>query len=186
MENRQIIDLNKKYTTKAGHKIEKLSVEFGVWYVTVCMFKDDKNIGQFTYICDNFGLCIDNSVHNKSNFDLVEIVGYNEGNVDKSFQEKALSSNPGIEKYVDEKINWFSNDVMRKKLIDNAYKGRWDGYSPEWMFEKLIVEVSELFNALIRYNNKNDYKKIIMEAGDINNFALIIADLINERWKNEK
>jgi NTP pyrophosphatase (non-canonical NTP hydrolase) len=184
------IDLNKKYVIKNGYKVDNIKKDEQSDNYVYRFFKNDI-YGFIT--CNKFGQCIPNLnknflISNFSDYDLVEISGYHEGNIDKEFQEEIISKYPDIEDYVQEKTLWFSKEVF-KKLMDNAYKGKWDGYSIEWMFEKLIVEMAELYNSIVRYNNENDYYKIIRECADVSAFVEIIADLINMKYKrinNEK
>jgi hypothetical protein len=82
-------------------------------------------------------------------------------------------------------ILWMAGK-MEEKLSDNDYKGGWDSYTPDWLFERLLKEMAELYNAMIRYQNERDYEKIIYEAADINNFSLMIADVINKKFNKGK
>jgi len=82
-------------------------------------------------------------------------------------------------------VLWMA-EQMEQKLAVNDYKGGWDNYASNWLFERLLKEMAELFNALIRYQNEKDYQNIIMECADVNNFSLMIADVINKKFNKGK
>jgi len=62
--------------------------------------------------------------------------------------------------------------AMRLKLQANNHKGGWDQYSLGALFQKLIEEVDELKAAIVNEPVEN----IALEAADIANYALMIAD----------
>jgi NTP pyrophosphatase (non-canonical NTP hydrolase) len=106
--------------------------------------------------------------------------------------EKFIEKNKSIQKPLFPSMNlprpvilWMAGQ-MEHKLALNDYKGTWDHYGPEWLFERLLKEMAELFNAMIRYQNQNDYKAIIEECADCCNFSLMIADVINKKFNKGK
>lgn len=79
-------------------------------------------------------------------------------------------------------------DAMEAKLDANRHKGDREGWSmesPEWLFGRLLVEVSELHAAMIdkskRWPPENSARghalAIRSECTDIANFAMMIADV---------
>ena len=71
---------------------------------------------------------------------------------------------------------WFSM-MMERKLKDNIHKGDWrDNCSPQYLFSLLLNEISELHNSLIQENI--DPINICLEAADVGNLAMMIADVI--------
>lgn len=64
-------------------------------------------------------------------------------------------------------------DAMIYKLSLNASKGRWEKLSVLDMQAKLSLEVTELNEAI---ENRNTVE-ILLEAADVANFALIIANI---------
>jgi len=77
------------------------------------------------------------------------------------------------------------SESMKNKMLKNSYKGSWriEGIDHRFFFEKLIKEVAELYEAMIRYDNKDDYKKILDESSDVGNFAMMIYDLIKLKYE---
>lgn len=69
-------------------------------------------------------------------------------------------------------------EAMIYKLEKNAHKGKWEGLSVDQAFKLLEAEVEEL-KAEIGGNSI----KTILEAADIGNFALMIANIAVERGK---
>lgn len=64
-------------------------------------------------------------------------------------------------------------DAMIYKLKRNAHKGKWEGVNLEQMRKRLSDELAELDLAIADGN----VIEIILEAADVANFALIIADI---------
>ena len=64
-------------------------------------------------------------------------------------------------------------DAMIYKLRRNKNKGRWEGLDLKRTFEKLETELKELNEAL----EEGSSAEILMEAADVANFALIIANI---------
>jgi hypothetical protein len=193
-----MIDINKKYTTVNRSVVESLEQKLDISPPFECIgYKAVVIYSHITYKVsyDINGKCydvVDITMRNcnfedyeKEFFDLVEIQGYHEGNIDEEIHKKALDKNPDIVDYVYDKVKWFST-FMADKLVLNSYKGKWDEYSVQWLFEKLIVEMSELYNSMIRYDNVGNHKKIINEASDVANFALMIADIIHKKYNKSE
>jgi NTP pyrophosphatase (non-canonical NTP hydrolase)/uncharacterized coiled-coil protein SlyX len=67
-------------------------------------------------------------------------------------------------------------DDMERKLRENDHKGGWDGDEPKALLKRLREEVDELAKALASPNRQND--RVIDEAADVGNFAMMIADVI--------
>jgi hypothetical protein len=195
------IDLTKKYTTNGNFSVIDLKYNFepassaddvqhsytGIIEITngyrfiVLYNLLGKTISWQAYP----GVAWDRALFSFSDFDLVEINGYDKFKVDKDIHIMAKRKNPDIEEYVKDKVGWFSK-FMENKLIMNSYKGKWDEYSLQWLFEKLLVEISELYNATVRYDDLENFNKIINESADISNYALMIADIINNKYNGGK
>jgi len=202
------IDINKKYTNKRGDVITKIIPFWNTLEGCVASATDVAIVGYDVYFevgdvfkykmrCDLNGKSL-NVVDDKgnlklgendiqSNFDLIEMTGYYDGKLCNEVHLKSKEKNPDIENYVSEKVDWFSN-FKKKKLMLNSYKGKWDNYTIQWLFEKLLIETAELYNAIVRYDNEEHFEKIINESADISNYTLMIADIINKKYggKNEK
>lgn len=69
-------------------------------------------------------------------------------------------------------------DAMLFKLEKNAEKGRWETYSVQDAFSLMQKEVEELFREL-----GGNSMKVVMEAADVANFAMIVASIAVERGK---
>jgi NTP pyrophosphatase (non-canonical NTP hydrolase) len=69
-------------------------------------------------------------------------------------------------------------EAMVYKLEKNADKGKWEGYTVDHAFKLLEAEVSEL-----REEIGGNSIKTILEAADVANFALMIANIAVERGK---
>ena len=63
-------------------------------------------------------------------------------------------------------------EAMEKRLAQNDSKSGWEGCDVEYLLEALDEEVQELKNALITEKPK----RILKEATDIANYAMMIAD----------
>jgi len=72
-----------------------------------------------------------------------------------------------------EQVQWFSKE-MEKELLDNDHKGGWDkcddGYLT-WMLKSNLIKLSELI-----FQEPKDVQKVIKEATDVANYAMMIAD----------
>jgi NTP pyrophosphatase (non-canonical NTP hydrolase) len=68
--------------------------------------------------------------------------------------------------------------LMEKKLQINDYKGGWKGGRRDlsWFFKRMSLEVIELDEAL----EKGIAEDIALEAADIANFCMMIADIVSE------
>lgn len=71
-------------------------------------------------------------------------------------------------------------DAMRYKLKKNAHKGRWENLTLDQAIKLLKDEVAELEEAASRSSDI----EIILEAADVANFALIVANLAMKRGAN--
>lgn len=82
-----------------------------------------------------------------------------------------------LEHYVEEDVTAFSAK-MKAVLLANASKGLWHKLSVDWLYLKLLEEVSELEDALVRRISKGNVTvdEIVEEAVDIANVAMMIAD----------
>jgi NTP pyrophosphatase (non-canonical NTP hydrolase) len=59
---------------------------------------------------------------------------------------------------------------MLAKLQANSHKAHWSTVSNEWLFMRLLQEVTELYEAIHSGNG------VISESADVANFAMMIAD----------
>lgn len=71
-------------------------------------------------------------------------------------------------------------DAMRYKLKKNAHKGRWEDLTIADAIKRLREEVVELEEAASR----DSEIEIILEAADVANFALIVANLATKKAAN--
>jgi hypothetical protein len=62
--------------------------------------------------------------------------------------------------------------VMEARLRDNDHKGGWENESDSYLLRRLDEETTELQRAV--FGMTDEY--IIMEAADVANFAMMIAD----------
>jgi len=69
-------------------------------------------------------------------------------------------------------------DAMIYKLNRNAHKGKWEDLNTHTAFERLIGEVDELHEAILKKDNSVE---TLLEAADVANFALILANIAVER-----
>lgn len=82
----------------------------------------------------------------------------------------------------------FAND-MYQALVRNDYKGGWqypyleqfvgheEGKADRWLLKRLRQETTELRRAI----DDKDYPRIISEAADVANFAMMLADRARRR-----
>lgn len=68
-------------------------------------------------------------------------------------------------------------DAMRYKLKKNAHKGRWENLTLPKAIELMKAEVEELIEA----SSRDSSIEVILEAADVANFAMIIANLAMKR-----
>jgi len=70
---------------------------------------------------------------------------------------------------------------MLEKLDKNAHKGAWENMTPRNILNLLDIEVNELKDAvyMLGYGKPcpEDIEKVIYEAADVANFALIAASV---------
>lgn len=71
-------------------------------------------------------------------------------------------------------------DAMRYKLKKNNHKGKWEEMTLAKAIELLKLEVAELEEAASRSSDI----EIILEAADVSNFAMIVANLAMKRGAN--
>ena len=73
-------------------------------------------------------------------------------------------------------VQWFAQQ-MEAKLRENDHKGGWGNESLLWLYTRMIEEAEEV-KAEIKaaFDREIDYNKIIREAADVANFAMMIAD----------
>lgn len=72
-----------------------------------------------------------------------------------------------------EQVQWFAEE-MEKVLRNNDHKGGWDKYDDGylvWMLRNNLAELTELI-----FQESKDVQKVIKEAVDVANFAMMIAD----------
>ena len=69
-------------------------------------------------------------------------------------------------------VKWFSEE-MENKLNENDDKGGWRDCKTSYLLKRLKEETAELEEALL---DKAEALKILSEAVDIANFAMMIAD----------
>jgi len=62
------------------------------------------------------------------------------------------------------------SQAMEQKLQLNDHKEHWSDCSNEWLFHRLLEEISELYDSI------NQDINIADEAVDVANFAMMIAD----------
>lgn len=76
---------------------------------------------------------------------------------------------------VDPRLEWFV-ERMREKLAvpRNQEKGDWRGADTDYIFGLLMKEVMELHRAILTGTGM----KVIEEAADVANFAMMLADMI--------
>ena len=69
---------------------------------------------------------------------------------------------------------------MKHKLLLTRHRPHWKNCSLQFLFDRLILEVDELQDAI----ENSDSKSTIREAADVANFAMMIAD--NEQWAGDR
>ena len=75
-----------------------------------------------------------------------------------------------------EQVKWFVGE-MEKTLLENDYKGGWQNCDQWYLIGRLREETIELERSLhdARYD-ETKLTKVIKEATDVSNFAMMIAD----------
>jgi len=72
---------------------------------------------------------------------------------------------------------WFA-EQMEAKLRENEHKGGWENESLSWLYTRMIEEAEEVKEEIkAAFEREVDYNKIIREAADVANFAMMIADV---------
>lgn len=71
-------------------------------------------------------------------------------------------------------------ETMEKKLRQNDHKGGWNNEEHDFLWSKLVEEISEFRMQCYKRSKKND-KKILNEAADVANIIMMIADICT--WK---
>lgn len=64
-------------------------------------------------------------------------------------------------------------DAMLFKLRKNAHKGKWEDVNVGQMLDRLGEERDELVKAI----NENNSVEVLLEAADVANFCLILANI---------
>jgi NTP pyrophosphatase (non-canonical NTP hydrolase) len=82
-------------------------------------------------------------------------------------------------------VVWFA-DHMERKLRDNDHKGGWSDSDPFLLLEHLKEEVDELDEAVESYmqdpyKNLELMNRVIDEAADVGNMAMMVADVMNKQ-----
>ncbi len=72
-----------------------------------------------------------------------------------------------------EEVKMFAN-AMERQLQYNDHKEHWSNFPQEYLFQRLLEEVSELYEAM---NEGLDGEDMLDEAADVANFAMMIADI---------
>lgn len=83
---------------------------------------------------------------------------------DMEFKERFTSD----ESPVRPQVKWFA-EKMEETLKANDHKGGWDNCNTLWLISRLREEVDELEGSCVN-------EKVIKEATDVANFAMMIAD----------
>lgn len=84
---------------------------------------------------------------------------------------------------------------MERKLQENDHKGGWANCDPKYLIERLKEEVDELSRAMFpkcscrgcadcNHMNIPSVNKVVGEAADIANFAMMIADIFRVHAKS--
>lgn len=83
---------------------------------------------------------------------------------------RALDGEPAPGKRRPE-VEWFA-DAMERKLRDNDHKRHWTHMSMQYLSMRLTQERKELYRAVA----DGDAEKVLAEAADVANFAMMLAD----------
>lgn len=76
-----------------------------------------------------------------------------------------------------QEVEWFAGE-MEKRLKANDHKGGWEDCSLEWLVAKLAEETGEVAAIVIKHGSWKE--KVIKEAADVANVAMMIADLARQ------
>ena len=74
-----------------------------------------------------------------------------------------------------EPLRWFA-EQMEQTLKANDHKGGWEDIDSYDLWRRAEEELGELFHALFVGDHEPNADKIIREATDVANFAMMIAD----------
>ena len=69
-------------------------------------------------------------------------------------------------------VHWFA-ERMEAELAENDHKRHWSSCTPGWLLKRLEDEVAELRRAV---ETGAPAARVISEAADVGNFAMMIAD----------
>lgn len=75
-------------------------------------------------------------------------------------------------------------EVMERKLQKHDADWRWDGCSERYLFRRLLEEVAELFDEMNETTpalGDGDEYCVVLEAADVANYAMMIADVYRQR-----
>lgn len=72
-------------------------------------------------------------------------------------------------------VLWFAQQ-MELKLRANDHKGGWQDDEPEELAERISEELTELFVALKKRRAPQNWKRVLKEAADVANVAMMVAD----------
>ena len=89
-------------------------------------------------------------------------------------QALSTTTEPTRAERVREPVAWFAQQ-MEAKLRENDHKGGWQNCSWDWLVERIYRETKELWIEVGRVDIEP--KRIIREAADVANFAMMIADI---------
>lgn len=70
-------------------------------------------------------------------------------------------------------VEWFA-DAMERKLRANDHKRHWSNMSIQYLSMRLTQERKELYRAVA----EGDPEKVLAEAADVANFAMMLADMV--------
>jgi hypothetical protein len=80
-----------------------------------------------------------------------------------------------------DEVAWFAKE-MEEVLTDNDHKGGWsDCDIKDYLFPRLMQELKELEDVLIRNPHLYSSLDIVKECADVANFAMMIADNANNK-----
>ena len=112
----------------------------------------------------------------------VRIVGSREGTQYYELEQPP----PATAAVLRPKVQTFA-ECMEQKLRENDYKGGWNHMRPSDLYRRLREELGELWREIkvlegMLPHNANDLaldqqRKIVREAADVANFAMMIADV---------
>jgi len=75
-------------------------------------------------------------------------------------------------------VKWFASQ-MERKLKNHDDRPGWEDQSIRWLYERLDEETGELLreiNRLLENWSKTNIQRVVSEAADVANFAMMIAD----------